>query len=137
MRDVLLTAAKSLCVTWTVTSPLARTTALLSFPSHFADCSQTCVCILYIYCVIASRCFIIGNVEHCIKFSARNIKNYFSIGNRKKCRIAKMSNQHFFLFFCGQGKNGKLQFDIFVVKFKKGKNVELYILKGKNVEIKF
>ena len=44
-----------------------------------------------------------------------------------------MSNQHF-SFFCGQGKNVELekilQFDIFVVKFGKGKNVELYILKG-------
>ena len=47
----------------------------------------------------------------------------------------------FFPFFCGQGKNVELekilQFDIFVVKFEKGKNVELYILKGKNVELKF
>ena len=47
-------------------------------------------------------------------------------GNRKK--IAKMSNQHFFLF-CDQGKNVELEkilkFDIFVLKFKKGKNVEL------------
>ena len=55
-------------------------------------------------------------------------------GNRKKCRIAKMLNRHFFLF-CGQGKNVELekifQFDIFVLKFRKGKNVELYILKGK------
>ena len=37
-----------------------------------------------------------------------------------------------------KGKNVKLEkilhFDIFVVKFEKGKNVELYILKGKNVE---
>ena len=52
-----------------------------------------------------------------------------------------MSNRHFFLFFCGQGKNVELkkilQFDIFVVKFEKGKNIELYILKGKNVELKF
>ena len=51
-----------------------------------------------------------------------------------------MSNRHFFLF-CGQGKNVELekilQFDIFVVKFEKGKNIELYILKGKNVELKF
>ena len=51
-----------------------------------------------------------------------------------------MSNQYFFLFF-DQGKNVKLekilQFNIFVVKFEKGKNVELYILKGKNVELKF
>ena len=39
------------------------------------------------------------------------------------------------------GKNVELekilQFDIFVVKFEKGKNIELYILKGKNVELKF
>ena len=49
-------------------------------------------------------------------------------GNRKKCRIAKMSNRHFFLF-CGQGKNVELekilQLDIFVVKFRKGKKVKL------------
>ena len=54
---------------------------------------------------------------------------------QQKCRI------DIFSFFCGQGKNVELekilQFDIFVVKFEKGKNVELYILKGKNVELKF
>ena len=54
---------------------------------------------------------------------------------KQKCRI------DIFSFFCGQGKNVELekilQFDIFVVKFEKGKNVELYILKGKNVELKF
>ena len=47
----------------------------------------------------------------------------------------------FFPFFCDQGKNVELekilQFDIFVVKFEKGKNIELYILKEKNVELKF
>ena len=63
-----------------------------------------------------------------------------SFGKRKKCRIAKMSNRHFFLFLWSR-KNVELekilQFDIFVVKFEKGKNVELYILKGKNVELKF
>ena len=47
----------------------------------------------------------------------------------KKCRIAKKLNQHF-SFFRGQGKNVEkvekiLQFYIFVVKFKKGKNFEL------------
>ena len=44
---------------------------------------------------------------------------------RQKCRI------DIFSFFCDQGKNVEsekiLQFDIFVVKFKKGKNVELQI----------
>ena len=54
---------------------------------------------------------------------------------QQKCRI------DIFSFFCGQGKNVELekilQFDIFVVKFEKGKNIELYILKGKNVELKF
>ena len=54
---------------------------------------------------------------------------------QQKCRI------DIFSFFCGQGKNVELekilQFDIFVVKFEKGKNIELYILKGKNVKLKF
>ena len=52
-----------------------------------------------------------------------------------------MSNSKNVSFFCDQGKNVELekilQFDIFVVKFEKGKNIELYILKGKNVELKF
>ena len=51
-----------------------------------------------------------------------------------------MSNRNFFLFLWSR-KNVELekilQFDIFVVKFEKGKNIELYILKGKNVELKF
>ena len=42
---------------------------------------------------------------------------------KQKCRI------DIFPFFCDQGKNVELekilQFDIFVVGFKKGKNVEL------------
>ena len=53
----------------------------------------------------------------------------------QKCQI------DIFSFFCDQWKNIEsekiLQFDIFVVKFEKGKNIELYILKGKNVELKF
>ena len=67
-----------------------------------------------------------------------NRQKYKVIGKnveQQKCRI------DIFSFFCGQGKNVELekilQFDIFVVKFEKGKNVELYILKGKNVELKF
>ena len=50
------------------------------------------------------------------------------IGNRKTCRIAKMSNRHFFLF-CDQGKNVKLekilQFDFFELKNSKGKNQKI------------
>jgi len=49
--------------------------------------------------------------------------------------IGKNVESTFFPFFVIREKNVEvekiLKFDIFGVKFKKGKNVELYILKGK------
>ena len=54
----------------------------------------------------------------------------------KKCRIAKMSNRHLFLF-CNQGKNVELEkilkFDIFVGKFIKGKKCRTLNLKRKKM----
>ena len=59
-------------------------------------------------------------------------------GKRKKFRIAKMSNQHFSLFLCDQGKNVELEKIItvqhFCSKIKERKKCLTLNLKRKNVE---